>query len=180
MDRKLIAILVSGLVVMALTPWLAWPSAAKSLPLEERRFLHCPNCEKEGLYSQRAEDEGCKRCGPGFPLVATKEPLKTTGPPPNPYAHLLPLFLIEMTLLLAAILGYLYFGKSAKSDEDYLYTNCEKCQQKLRYSAERVGRAGVCPRCRRGLVFPAPSADETAGGPWWKDWSWVKKLWRSA
>ncbi len=188
MDRTLIAILGAGVVVVALTPWLAWPAPPKSVPPEDRRFLHCPNCLKESIYSPKAEEDGCKRCGPEFSLVATKLSLKETGPAADAWATLVPVLLVEFTLLLGAVLGYVYFARQAKKeqDENYLYTDCRKCHQRLRYSPEKIGKAGLCPRCRYGFVFPQPTPDELLPAPWWKDWkwlkdwSWIKRLWRKS
>ncbi|MBY0232007.1 MAG: hypothetical protein K2W96_22210 [Gemmataceae bacterium] len=183
MDRKLIAILVVGGLVIGITPWLAWPTAHPPPAPADRRYLHCPKCLAETVYSEKAEEQGCKRCGPdGPPLVATKESLKQTGIAPGPWASLLPWLLVESVLLLAAVLAYVtWFKQSAATinEEDYLYTHCAKCTQKLRYHKDKVGRAGVCPRCRRGLVFPPPEPDDLAGKslPWWKrGLAWLSSL----
>lgn len=179
MDKKLIAILSAGAAVMALTTWLTYNRRPPPPPPDQRRYLHCPTCLREQPYTVKAEEEGCKRCGPDSPLVATRNPLKETGPSAGAWAKVVPALLVELNLLLVVTLAYAYRARKRAAEEEFLYTQCDRCHQRLRYSPQQAGRAGKCPRCRRGLLFPRPEPGE-AGVPWWKRLPRWKGHWRSA
>jgi hypothetical protein len=178
MDRKLLVILGVGAAVIAATMWWYYPRLPRVAP-HEARYLYCPTCMREVQYKESLAESDCLRCGAGHPLVPAKESLKA-GPPPGVWSVLLAPLLVELCVMFAVVLAYVsYFKRVRAKEEEYLYTECGKCQQRLRYAESKVGRAGICPRCRRGLVFP-PRAGEAPPGPWWKDWSWLKKLVRGA
>lgn len=183
MDRTLIAILAVGAIIIIATPFVVGPESTKEIPLADRQFLHCPQCHKEFKYTPKMEEEGCPRCGQDTKMVATKESIKDKGPPAGWLLTVLPAWLVEATLLLGATLVYIYFvqKKQKEAEEEFLYFVCDHCHQRLRYSPAKIGRAGLCPRCRHGFVFPPRAEDdETAPRPWWKDWSWLQNLWRGA
>ena len=175
MDRKLIAILVGGALVMAVTVWVTSPGPLPPLKLEDRSFMHCPKCSREMPYRPEKADKGCLQCGYEGSLTPTKQSLAKSGPPPNRFTAMWASLLLEANMLLAAVLGYTVWSRRKLSEEEFLYTECGRCSQKLRYRAEKVGAAGQCPRCKRSLVFPTPDLDDEELH-WWQPAKWQRVL----
>jgi hypothetical protein len=179
MDRTLIAILAIAAAVMGLTVWLAQPPQLPPVPESDRRYMHCPNCPKEMRYDVAKAKKGCPLCGYEGELIATKKPLAESDPPPNKWWYLIAPLLVEANLLLGALLLYATLRRRRPTkEEEFLYMECVRCHQKLRYRLARVGEVGQCPRCKRRQVFPPPVLEEEeVTGPWWKPrrlWSTVR------
>jgi hypothetical protein len=69
------------------------------------------------------------------------------------------LLFAESVVAMAAVL--LVGHKHHKSEEDdYLYINCEKCRQKIRYRVQQVGLAAMCRRCGQTFVYPEEGPDD--------------------
>jgi DNA-directed RNA polymerase subunit RPC12/RpoP len=173
MDRKLIGILATSVVVMGLTAWATSPKAPPLIKKEDRHFMHCWKCNKEMPYIPDRFEKPCPQCEYAGGMVATKESLAKTGPPPSLYAAMFIPVVIEANLLLAALLGYAIWKRKKRGEEEYLYTECGHCTQRLRYRAEKIGAGGQCPRCKYSLIFPARDHDEEAL-PWWQPRRWRK------
>jgi transcription initiation factor IIE alpha subunit len=56
-------------------------------------------------------------------------------------------------------------------EEVYYYLICEKCNRRLRYRESQAGKLGVCPLCKKPLMFP--KADEE-DGRWTRFRRWLK------
>ncbi len=182
MDRKLLAIVAVGTVVILLSAWLAYP-VPQVVPEKERHYLHCPKCLRELAYSPERAARGCPRCGEHQKLVPTRESLAKTGHPPAPLTRILAVAVIEVNLLLLVLIGYSLYTRRRSPNDEYLYMECSHCEQKLRYRAARIGQVGQCPRCKHRLVFPLPAA----AGPaprfwqprWWQDrWQRSRSWWQ--
>jgi hypothetical protein len=62
--------------------------------------------------------------------------------------------LVALATLLAGA-GYLYLRQGEEATEEaFTYLRCPGCNQKLRCSSGKAGRAVMCPRCRQSLRFP--------------------------
>ena len=80
-DRKLVAILVSGLAVMGFTVWIVASARAPEIPMKERRYMHCVECGKEMRYEDKRYHQDCPYCGAKGPWVATTDTIRKTGLP---------------------------------------------------------------------------------------------------
>jgi len=177
MDRKLVAILVAGALVMGFTAWRAYPSRPPEIPKGDRRYMHCPKCAKESRYDEHQYEKDCAYCGQKGPLVATKESIRTIGVPSGPIARLLPPLLLEAILLGAVVLWYVHRRKTLSVEEDQLYTECSRCRQRLRYHAAKIGHLAQCPRCKRRFIFPALAPDDDEMRlRWWQPQWWRSRL----
>jgi hypothetical protein len=58
--------------------------------------------------------------------------------------------------------GYAWLGRRRETEELY-YFRCPDCGQKMRYAAQKAGRAAMCPRCHQRWVLPA--TPEALGEP---------------
>lgn len=159
MNRKLLSVLAAGVLIIAATAYQTYPSKAKSLvDLSKAKYMHCPKCIKEKMYTPAGFDIPCPYCEK--PLVATTEPVTKSGSAPSsPYNQLFLLLLVEVVILLAAI-WFVTRPKALQGDEEYFYFNCPKCTQKIRYREHQVGSQAQCRRCRKAFVYPEGSAQE--------------------
>ena len=167
MDRHLIAILASGVVVVGLTVGLVlWPSTPVEVPEGQRHYMHCPKCEHEMRYDRkRFAKEECPYCGEKGPLAATAESIRKTGLPSSPVSRLIPALLVEFIVL--ASVFYLYASKRLQrgpGEEPTYPLYCRHCHRKLRFRKSQGGRLGQCPICRRPIVFP--KVPESRKLPW--------------
>jgi ribosomal protein S27E len=159
MNRKTLSVLAVGLLIMAATGYLAYPSQPKSLAdLSKAKFMHCPKCMREKMYTPAGIDIPCAYCEK--PLIATTESVTKTGnKPASPYSQLTMLLLVEVVLLMGAI-WYVTRKKTADVEEEYFYFNCPKCKQKIRYRQHQIGVTAQCRRCRKAFVYPEGSQEE--------------------
>lgn len=162
MNRKLLSVLAAGALIMAGTAYMAYPSKPKSLVDPSNcKYMHCPKCMKEKMYSPAGIDIPCPYCEK--PLIATAEAVTKSGSAPsNPYSRLYMLLLVEVVLLLAAI-WYVTRPKAIHGDEEYFYFNCPKCSQKLRYREYQIGLQAQCRRCKKAFLYPEGSHEEYVG-----------------
>jgi len=159
MNRKLLSVLAVGVLIMAGTAYLVYPSRSKSLvDLSKAKYMHCPKCIKEKMYTPAGFDIPCPYCEK--PLVATTESVTNSGSTPSsPYTQLYMLLLVEVVILLAAI-WYVTRPKALHGDEEFFYFNCPKCKQKIRYRQHQIGLQAQCRRCRKAFVYPEGSQEE--------------------
>jgi uncharacterized paraquat-inducible protein A len=177
MDRILISILVSALAIMGVTVWLAYGSRPPPIPDRDRRFMHCPNCEKESPYEAKRFEKECPYCSQKG-LVATKESIRKTGRPDSPFGRMTPPLLVEVTILAAVLYWYASWRLRRAETEGQLHMECGSCHQRIRYKAERIGQIGKCPRCKRRFYYPpaAPDEDEENSHWWQLEW-WRRRPW---
>lgn len=153
MGRKILAILAAGATLIAGTVWVTYPSSKpKSIGDPAKyRFMHCPECNRESMYTPAAYEKPCPYCDKS--LIATEVSIKESGGAGNPFNQM---FLCVLTELIA-IMGGIWFvtrPRPKNLDEDYLYINCEKCRQKLRYHVAKIGQMAMCSRCRHPFIYP--------------------------
>jgi ribosomal protein S27E len=158
MNHKYAVVLGAFALIMAGTAWATYPSS-KPKPASDPsrlRYLHCPQCLRERMYTPQDAEKPCLYCDKR--LVATEESIKNTGSPGNPYTLMFVLLFAESVVAMAAVL--LVGHNRHKSEDDYLYINCEKCRQKIRYRVQQVGLAAMCRRCGQTFVYPEEGPDE--------------------
>ena len=171
-DRKLVAILVSGLAVMGFTVWIVASARAPEIPMKERRYMHCVECGKEMRYEDKrpttriARTVGRKVRGWQRP---TRSARRVFHPPcPNARAALI----IEVTILAGVVYWYASRRLHQVNEERELYMECGHCHQRLRYTPSQIGRWGQCPRCKRRFMFSDAVSDEEAPLHWWQPQWW--------
>jgi ribosomal protein S27E len=166
MNRRVLLVVAVGVSVLVATVWLTFPRKAKSVVRDASllRYMHCPNCLRESLYSPAAFDTPCLYCNKQ--LVATEESIKLTGVR-NPYSRMLALILVEANCILGIVVCLLYFPPAPPEMEQF-YTNCpnRKCKRRMRYPANRAGAEAQCPLCKTRFVNPTVEEQEAIGaGP---------------
>jgi hypothetical protein len=165
MDHKLLAILAAGALAVGVTAlWVFNPPRPPEIPEKERRYMYCSKCGQELKYDARRCEGDCMYCGEKGPLVATKESVKKTGLPAGPVERLIPLVLIELTLVVAAVYGYTTWRRRHPVDEPVFPFFCPLCHRKLRFRKSQAGTVAKCPNCRRPVLFP--KMPEPAKLPW--------------
>src|SRR3954465_7444473 len=108
MNRLLFAVLTAGGLVMAVTVWVTFPRA-KSAPAvdpSKYKFMHCPECRRESLFSRNAKDTHCLRCDKE--MVPTVESIRAQAGQHSPLRRMAALLLTEAVLILAAVVFILY------------------------------------------------------------------------
>jgi hypothetical protein len=114
------------------------PNCGRELPLTARTAEDCPFCKLD----TSADGAGRKRSSVGIAGTSFTVP-----------AVLLAFFV----LLLGVHLWVALQRKAANYKDETLYlTSCANCTRKLRYRPQQIGRAALCPLCRRLIVFPEP------------------------
>jgi hypothetical protein len=51
--------------------------------------------------------------------------------------------------------GVILSARSRAAQDEFQYTRCGECGQKVRYLASKAGRPGMCPRCKQQWILPA-------------------------
>jgi uncharacterized CHY-type Zn-finger protein len=122
----------------------------RELPVAYRDTGKCPYCELDGKAD---------------PAKAARQAAPRVSP-------IIPIVLVSIFCLLLAIhvtLAIRARWKTAK-DEVYYLIACEKCSRRLRYRQSQIGKLGLCPLCKKPLIFPKPEDEEMEGG-----WSRVRR-----
>src|SRR5262245_62318000 len=152
MNRQIVITLVVGAAVVAVTVWLTYPKTTTLIGDPSKyKFMHCSRCGREVKFDVDHYDSGCQKCGGR--LNPTQESIAVTGRPPNPYFKMAALVLVDLIVVMAAIL-WVTRRRLAEPDEDFLYMNCEKCRQKIRYREQQIGLAAMCRRCKPAFMYP--------------------------
>ena len=158
MNRKYAVVLGAFALIMAATAWATYPSS-KPKPVADPSklgYLHCPQCLRERMYTPPDADKPCPYCEKH--LVATEESIKKTGEPRNPYGLMFVVMYVEL-LAAMAVIWFMSRKRPRSEEEDYLYINCEKCRQKIRYRMQQVGFSAMCRRCGQTFVYPEEGHD---------------------
>jgi hypothetical protein len=154
MNRVHLLVLTVGVSVIVGTAWLTFPRQARSKRDPSKfRFMHCPQCMRESMYSPSGYEKPCMHCDK--PLVATVESVSITGASRNPYGRMFALILVEANVVLG-ILVYLLYHPPPPPETVQYYTNCpnRKCKRRMRYPANRAGAEAQCPLCKTRFVNP--------------------------
>jgi hypothetical protein len=152
MQRKLVYVLAVGAILMGVTGWLTFPSRIRSVSETSKvRYVYCPDCEREQTYTPTSFDNPCLYCEKR--LVGTEESIKLRGGAPNPYGRMFVFLYVELLILMAAF-WFVSRKRPGQNEEDYLYMNCEKCRQKIRYLDNKIGQVAICRRCKHCFHYP--------------------------
>jgi predicted amidophosphoribosyltransferase len=159
MKRPILYILGAGALVIGATVWLTYPSSTSSFISDPSKyqFMYCPHCDKEEKFDLDKFANGCKKCGSEF--VPTEKSIAATGRPPSPYVRMFMLIFAELLVTMAAV-WFIGRPRSRDPEEDYLYINCVKCKQRIRYRVEQVGQMAMCRRCKRPFRYPEPAPED--------------------
>jgi hypothetical protein len=69
--------------------------------------------------------------------------------------------LLAITVGSAGTLLFIHFRRNRRTLREPAYhTRCLFCKRRFHYWRHQIGHKGMCTRCRRPLVFPAPSPDD--------------------
>lgn len=149
--QQVAAVLVLGVLVIGGTVWALKPQPVKADP-NKVQYLYCRNCEKEFMFERTKQDlkDPCPLCGKlRTPL---NESIKKTQLK-NPYTKMMTFAFIEFVAVLGALL-FVLRRRESNPDDDFNYTHCPKCRQKIRYTDRQVGKEAVCRRCKTVFEFP--------------------------
>src|SRR5262249_6332751 len=96
MDRKYLTILLPGAILVAVTVWLTYPeSKTKSIGDPSKyRFMHCPECKRESIYSPSAFEKGCRDCDKS--LIGTETSIKQNGTVASPFNRMFLYVFVEL------------------------------------------------------------------------------------
>ena len=66
------------------------------------------------------------------------------------------MFLFVFAELVAIMAGVWFVGRPRPEDpeEDFLYINCGKCKQRIRFRRDQVGQRAMCRRCKHTFTYP--------------------------
>jgi ribosomal protein S27E len=153
MDRKYLSVLLPGALLIAATAWLTYPpSKPKSIGDPSKfRYMHCPECSRESMYSPAGFEKQCPYCEKS--LVGTEQSIKQTGNAPNPFSQMFMLVFVELIVVMACV-WYVGRPRPHNPDDEFLYINCGKCKQRIRYRVEQVGLQAMCRRCKHAFRYP--------------------------
>jgi predicted amidophosphoribosyltransferase len=134
------------------------PKSEKSAKDDPTR---CPKCGKE--LPKGAQNTGiCPYCS--LEEKSVKKKLDEPTPPSN-RARYFAWSVMGLTALLGSIHGGLILWRrhvNAVRQVQYRRMKCPACKQKIRYTARQIGTKGLCPRCRREIIFPERGEIEDA------------------
>jgi hypothetical protein len=109
----------------------------------------CPDCGRE-LPAQFQATGECPYCS----LSNSRPGTAGSG---RPGRFLLPAVLIGIFLALLGTHITIYLRKhwrQTDEEDSFSYFHCPLCQRKLRYRSRQSGRTGLCPGCRKPVLFP--------------------------
>ena len=133
---------------------LAGSGPTRTGPAVKLDDRHCPNCERELPPTARSAEDCpyCKLENGG------ESPRKRGGGSIVGSDKTVPIVLLSaFVLLLGVHLGVSLRKRAAKYMDETLYLiSCAHCARKIRYRPQQIGRAALCPRCRKFLIFPEP------------------------
>lgn len=157
MNRKLTSILLGGASIIAITAILTYPRQTRSVGDPSKfRYLHCPECKREKMFSVKGMDEKCLYCDK--PLVGTSESIKQTGVD-SPHRLMVSLVIAELLAIMAAI-WFVSRPRPQDPEDNFLYINCGKCKQKIRFRRNQVGQRAMCRRCKHTFIYPEEETDD--------------------
>src|SRR5262249_27660233 len=68
---------------------------------------------------------------------------------------------VELLVVMATI-WWMSRKRAVAGEGTFLYMNCKKCKQKIRYHERQIGYSAMCRRCKHSFVYPAISAEGDA------------------
>jgi hypothetical protein len=152
-----------GLAVLgfALVAWLVltvitYSREKKSGPVA-KDDKHCPVCGRELPLASRTSGE-CPFCKVEEAANGGQGKRLGRNPAANP---IVPVLLLSTFCVLLGVHVWLALRKrSWRNKEEILYiTSCTKCGRRVRYRPNQIGRAALCPLCRKPLIFPQPEPE---------------------
>lgn len=159
MNRKILIVLIAGASIIAATAWLTYPGKpARIRDSSNYRYLHCPQCKREKMFSPSALDQKCLYCDKE--QVPTEESIAKTGVGPSPFARMFLLIFAELLAIMAAF-WLVTRRRGDDGSDEFLYFNCEKCRQRIRYRLQQIGQSAACRRCKHPFVYPEEDTDES-------------------
>jgi hypothetical protein len=142
--------------------------------------------QAEKLKTEKPEDPNhCRFCGRELPvayrdtgkcpyceLAGKADPFKAATQAAPRVSPIIPIVLVSIFCVLLAIHVTLAIRKRWSTDKDEVYylIACQKCSRRLRYRESQIGKLGLCPLCKKPLIFPKPEDEEMEGG-----WSRVRR-----
>jgi hypothetical protein len=118
---------------------------------------HCPECGRELPRTVRDSGGDCPFCkAEGKTVnVAQKRAGKSVLRGPA-----IPTVLVGAVIALLLVHVFFLLRNRARDrhEEVLYYTNCRKCQRKLRYRERQIGQLAKCPLCHTLIRFPQPAA----------------------
>jgi ribosomal protein S27E len=157
MNSKYIFVFALSAAMMAATAWATFPGKTRSLGDPSKlRYMHCPECERESMYSPAASEKPCQYCDKS--LVPTEDSIKVTGAGGSPYTRMFLAIFVEVLGLMAIV--WLMGRKRHEKEEGFLYMNCDSCRQKIRYREGQIGQVAMCRRCKSPFLYPSESVGQ--------------------
>lgn len=152
MNRQIIFTVAAGALLIAITGWVAYPAAPKKAAEDpsKHRFMHCPECKRETIYSIAGPNQVCPRCDKKY--VATAQSIKSATPAHNRFKPMVALILVELYAVAGAIL--VITRRRSQAEDEFYYFNCGKCRQRIRYREKQIGLGAMCRRCRQPFRYP--------------------------
>jgi hypothetical protein len=153
MKRPILYVLTAGAIVVGATVWFTYPSSTSSFISDPSKyqFMYCPQCGKEEKFDLDKFAHGCKKCGSDF--VPTEQSIAVTGRPQSPFVHMFMLVFAELLVIMAAV-WFISRPRAHDPEDDFLYINCGKCKQKIRFRRDQVGQRAMCRRCKHTFIYP--------------------------
>jgi hypothetical protein len=138
----------------------------------------CPDCGREYSRATMASKE-CTFClaqgSPGEKRDASKP--KVLGSNSQQTSLTVPITLFTIFLVMLGIhLTVLWrAARAAAKEEVYFHTNCLKCDRKIRYRENQIGKVVGCPnpKCKSFIRCPEPVQEPSR--PWWQFWGGTKQ-----
>jgi len=153
MNRKriaLIGLIATGVLILGWVPLAIYTNSGPTKTQAVVDDRHCPVCGRELPRFAGGECPYCKIEGNGELAKSAMRRQSLATHPAIP-AVLFSIFGILLTVNLVV-----FFRKRsvARREEESYYMNCPRCQRKLRFRESQMGRIGLCPLCKRPLLFP--------------------------
>jgi ribosomal protein S27E len=146
---QIIWILILGLVAMGGIIWATYPRRLAE-EVGPYKYVHCPNCRRESMYSNLEQFSMCKVCGEK--LIPTVKSIQETGRAHNPYTKMFLCIYAELVVIMGLVC-FVTRPRDKISDETFFHLRCERCKQKIRFTESQVGGKAKCPRCKLPVVL---------------------------
>jgi hypothetical protein len=152
MNRKrlaLIGLIATGVLILAWIPLAMFSGSETKTDAAVTDDRHCPICGRE-LSRSGGECIYCKIEGKGD---LSKKAMQRGSLFNHP---IVPTVLFSTFGLLAAANLFVFLRRRvvASREEESYYISCPKCHRRLRFRKSQMGRLGMCPLCKRPLLFP--------------------------
>jgi hypothetical protein len=134
---------------------------------------HCPDCGREYSRAGMAAKE-CAFClaqgGQGDKRGPNKPGLPGSNKQQTSLTVPITLFTIFFVMLGIHLTVVWRAAVAAAKEEVYYNTNCLKCDRKVRYRENQIGKVVGCPnpKCKSFIRCPEPVQEPSR--PWWQFW----------